>query len=158
MPAALNAIVGLKPTRGAISASGVVPACRTLDTISIFALTVDDATTVAQTAYAHDPDDSFSRSLGMPSLTRIPERTTLGVPRAEDLIFFDDSSQEDGFHKGLKALRALGVELREISFAPFYAIAERLYAGAWVAERYTVVEKLLEQMPEALHPVTRKVI
>ena len=82
-PAALNGIVGLKPTLGALSTSGVVPACRTLDTISIFARDVADAFTVYQEACAFDEADAYSRSFPRPSLSAFPSGFRLGVPRAD---------------------------------------------------------------------------
>ena len=97
MPAALNNIVGLKPTLGALSNSGVVPACKTLDTISIFALTVPDAWTVFKAAAGYDADDAYSRTVDTPTLTAPPLATRIGVPDTATREFFGDTVQADCF-------------------------------------------------------------
>ncbi|WP_223423538.1 allophanate hydrolase [Tateyamaria pelophila] len=158
VPAALNNIVGLKPTLGALSASGVVPACRTLDTISIFALTVDDAYAAFAVARGFDPADAYSKPLTHQELTapRMPLR--VGVPNADTIEFFGDDVQKDAFDRDVALLAATGATIETIDFEPLYAIARMLYEGAWVAERYTVIDALLASNPDAIHPVTRKII
>jgi allophanate hydrolase len=158
VPAALNNIVGLKPSLGALSATGVVPACRTLDTISVFALTVPDAWAAFRAACAFDPDDAFSRALPAPPLSTPPPVITVGVPDADSREFFGDRAQADSFDAALSRLAALGARIVEIDFTPFFDVAKMLYEGAWVAERMTVVEDLLRRDPGALHPVTAKII
>ncbi|MEM1078329.1 MAG: allophanate hydrolase [Pseudomonadota bacterium] len=157
-PAALNNIVGLKPSLGALSASGVVPACRTLDTISIFAATVSDAYAVFDVARAYDATDAYSKPLPATALTPPAAGLAIGVPNAATRIFFDDAAQAEMFDAALAQLRALGAEIREVDFTPLYDVAEMLYEGAWVAERYTVVESLMAEDPSALHPTTAKII
>ncbi|WP_424970229.1 allophanate hydrolase [Dinoroseobacter sp. S76] len=157
-PAALNNIVGLKPSLGALSASGVVPACRTLDTISIFAATVSDAYAVFDVARAYDAADAYSKPLPATALLPPAAGLTVGVPNAATRIFFDDAAQAEMFDAALDQLRALGAEIREVDFTPLYDVAEMLYEGAWVAERYTVVEALMAEDPDALHPTTAKII
>lgn len=158
VPAALNNIVGLKPTLGALSASGVVPACRTLDTISIFALTVDDAYAAFSVARGFDPTDAYSKPLPHENLTEPAGTLRIGVPDAGSIEFFGDTVQQAAFERDVAVLRARGAEIVEIDFAPLYAIADMLYEGAWVAERYTVIADLLATNPDALHPVTRQII
>ena len=158
VPAGLNNIVGLKPTLGALSASGVVPACRTLDTISIFALTVDDAYAVHQAAAQYDAEDAYAREIRTPPAGAAPPELTIGVPTPETLEFFGDEAQRASFAATLEALRAQGRKIKEIDFQPFYAVAEMLYEGAWVAERHSVIEELLARDPEAVHPTTRKIV
>ena len=97
VPAALNGIVGLKPSLGALSTSGVVPACRTLDTISIFARDVADAFLVYQEACAFDEADAYSRAFPRPALSAFPSGFRLGVPRADQRQFFDDAEFVSGF-------------------------------------------------------------
>lgn len=157
VPAAFNNIVGLKPTRGLISIRGVVPACRSLDCVSLFALTVGDALDVLSVAQAFDPADPFSRQAtarGVPDL----ERFNFGVPAARDLEFFGDKEAARLFAAFLKRLEALGGTEVEIDYRPFLETARLLYEGPWVAERYLAVRELIERKPEALHPVTREVI
>ena len=158
VPAALNNIVGLKPTLGALSATGLVPACRTLDTISVFALTVADAYTAFQAAASYDPRDSYSRDIPTPDLDQAPPVRTIGIPSRESIRFEGDTAQAASFAATVEALRAAGAEVREIDFAPLYEIAELLYYGPWVAERYAATEALISKTPEALFPVPRKII
>ncbi|MBO6756110.1 MAG: allophanate hydrolase [Roseibium sp.] len=158
VPAALNNIVGLKPTLGALSGTGVVPACRTLDTISIFALTVQDAWRAFQCAAKYDPADAFARPLRTPELCAPPSPVTIGVPNSETIAFFGDAIQAESFQAALNTLETLGARIVPMDFTPFYKIADMLYEGAWVAERMTVIEDLLKNNPDAVHPVTREVI
>ncbi len=158
VPAALNNIVGLKPTLGALSNTGVVPACRTLDTLSVFALTVPDAYAAFRVAAAYDPADAYSRAIPAPDLGLPPAALTVGVPDAATREFFGDAAHAAMFGAALARLKALGHTVREIDFTPFYEVAKMLYEGAWVAERMTVVETLMREQPDALHPVTRKII
>jgi len=158
VPAALNNIVGLKPTCGALSASGVVPACRTLDTISIFALTVDDAYDAFRVAAAFDSADAYSQAVPAPPLTELPPAFRVGTPSAESREFFGDAAQAASFEVALGQIEDLGGEIVEIDFDPLYRVANLLYSGSWVAERYTVIEDLLKSDPDAIHPVTRAII
>jgi len=158
VPAALNNIVGLKPTLGALSASGVVPACRTLDTVSIFALTVDDAYEAFAVARGFDPSDAYSKQLEHQDLTATPMPLRVGVPDAASIEFFGDDVQQAAFDRDVALLKTKGALIEYVDFAPLYAIANMLYDGAWVAERYTVIDDLLAMNPDAIHPVTRKII
>ncbi len=92
VPAMLNNIVGLKPSLGLISNAGLVPACRTLDCISVFALTVDDAVTALSAMAGPDDADPFSRDRPLGAVTAFPAQLRLGVPRSGQLIFFGDAS------------------------------------------------------------------
>jgi allophanate hydrolase len=158
VPAALNNIVGLKPTLGALSASGVVPACRTLDTISIFALTVDDAYAAFEVARGFDPADAYSKPIPHHPLAAPKPALRIGVPDADTITFLGDEVQKAAFERDIATLAATGASIEYINFEPFYAIARMLYEGAWVAERYTVIEDLLKTDPDAIHPVTRQII
>jgi allophanate hydrolase len=158
VPAALNGIVGLKPSLGALSAAGVVPACRTLDTISIFARDVVDAYTVFEAACGYDESDAFSRPFPPPALSGVPTGFRIGVPRPEQLDFFGDAEAEAAFARDLAAVEALGLHLVEFDLAPFAEVARLLYEGPWVAERYAATKPLIDTNPDALHPVTRAII
>lgn len=157
-PAALNNIVGLKPTLGALSASGVVPACRTLDTISIFALTVADAHAAFRAAAVYDAADSYARDIAAPAPGAVPAGLRIGIPSKDSIKFFGDDVQAASFADAVALLKASGAVITEVDFATFYDVADMLYYGAWVAERYTVIEDLLKTDPDAIHPVTRKII
>ena len=158
VPAAMNGIVGLKPTLGALSTRGVVPACRTLDCVSIFALTPDDAFSVFEEAFGFDQVDPYSKDLAKPSRGALPSHLRVGVPDSATRDFLDDQVQEKSFQSSLRLLEKLGVEILELDFSPFFEVAKLLYNGPWVAERYVVIRDLLKNQPDAVHPVTRKVI
>jgi allophanate hydrolase len=158
VPAALNNIVGLKPSLGAISGTGLVPACRTLDTISIFALTVPDAYAAFQVAAQYDPADPYARNLATPPLSAPPPRLVVGIPDAATLEFFGDTVQAASFEATCALLTEMGCEIRELDFTPIFEVAKMLYEGAWVAERMTVIEDLLRKDPDAVHPVTRQIV
>ncbi|MDB6043372.1 MAG: allophanate hydrolase [Gammaproteobacteria bacterium] len=162
VPAAFNNIVGLKPTCGALSTSGVVPACRSLDCVSIFALTADDAARVYAVAAGFDPDDPYSKAVSLRGLAATGPLAALGfrfgVPRADQLEFFGDSEYAHLFEAAVTRLEALGGRRVEIDFDPFRATARLLYEGPWVAERYCAVGDFLERQPQSMHPITRQII
>ena len=157
VPAMLNNIVGLKPSFGMISTAGVVPACRTLDCVSVFSLTVDDAMTALAAMAGPDGADPFSRNRPLQQMTTFPANLRLGVPRSGQLIFFGDKASETAYGDALKRWTALGATLVEFDLEPFYETARLLYEGPWVAERYLVIRDLLASSPEAIHPVTREI-
>lgn len=159
VPAALNNIVGLKPTRGVWSMNGVVPACRSLDTVSVFTLISEDAETVFEIAAQHDKSDAYSRSSTRNGLdfSALPS-WKVGVPNAQTLQFFGDEHNAQLFEQAQAQARELGAEIIEIDFAPFLEAARLLYDGPWVAERFRVAQSLIENQPDALLPVTREII
>jgi len=161
VPAAFNNLIGLKPTLGALSCRGVVPACRSLDAVSIFALTADDARRVYTVARGFDPADAYSLALaderrGARNLDL--QGLAVGLPRPSQLSFFGDADYSRLFAETVDQLQACGAQPVEIDFEPFLAAARLLYEGPWVAERYCAVGDFLEQHPEAVHPVTRQII
>jgi allophanate hydrolase len=157
VPAMLNNIVGLKPSLGMISTAGVVPACRTLDCVSIFSLTVDDAATALGVMAAADPFDPFSRDRPFGARTAFPTGLRLGVPRPGQLIFFGDKAAEAAYGEALARFETLGAKLVDFDLEPFYETARLLYEGPWVAERYLVIRDLLASDADAIHPVTREI-
>ena len=159
VPAAFNGIVGLKPTRGWVSAAGVVPACRSLDCISIFAKDVADVEAVFHVARGYDSRDSFSRipesgAGASPWLTAPAFR--FGVP--SELEFFGDDEAAKLFHQAIEKLKTQGGEPVSVDYTPFRKTAELLYAGPWVAERYAAIRTFFEAHAEAVHPVVRGII
>jgi allophanate hydrolase len=157
VPAMLNNIVGLKPSLGLISTAGLVPACRTLDCVSIFSLTVDDAMTALAAMAGPDGADPFSRNRPLAVMNVLPRQLRLGVPRNGQLIFFGDKASEAAYRGALRRWTALGADLVEFDLEPLYETARLLYEGPWVAERYLVIRNLLASSPEAIHPVTREI-
>src|ERR1700716_1455419 len=158
VPAMLNNIVGLKPSLGLVSTAGLVPACRTLDCVSVLSLTVDDAMTALATMAGPDGADPFSRNRPLAEMTTFPANLRLAVPRSGQLIFFGDKVSEKAYGDALKRWTALGATLVEFDLEPLYETARLLYEGPWVAERYLVIRNLLASSPEAIHPVTREII
>jgi allophanate hydrolase len=157
IPAGLNNLVGLKPTRGLLSSSGLLPACRTLDCISLFTRTVAEAAKILPVVSGYDESDPYSRSSPLvPPSPVNPLR--IGVPRADQLEFFGNDAARALFDAACQRWRDLGATLVEVDFSPFLEAANLLYAGPWVAERYAAIRKFIESRPEALHPVTRQII
>ena len=158
IPAAFNNIVGLKPTKGLISMRSVVPACRTQDAVSIFALTVADAARVASSAIAFDPEDNFAR-VNPPRfmVSSTPKPLRVGIPQ-DDIEFFGDTSYAALYRAAAARMAALGAKLVSIDFAPFQQAATLLYGGPWVAERLVAVGDLIDRNPTAIHPVVRSIL
>jgi allophanate hydrolase len=157
VPAAFNEIVGLKASKGALSTSGVVPACRTLDVVSIFAQSSAEAAIVFAAARGFDPTDPWSRRSGQPKAWPA-ERFRFGVPAAGWLRFFGDESAPALFEAATVRLEAMGGTRAEFDYRIFHDAAQLLYSGPWVAERFAAIRKLAEEKPEALHPVTAQII
>jgi len=157
VPAGFCNVVGLKPTRGAISTRGVLPACRSLDCVSIFALTVQDAWTVYEAAKGHDADDPYSRrdALRCPGAT---PRIRCGVPPAAQREFFGDGAAQCAFDRALTVLSSIGCDLVEVDYTPFSAAARLLYEGPWIAERLAAIEPFVASSADAMHPVVRDII
>ncbi len=158
IPAGLNNIVGLKPSLGLVSNAGVVPACRSLDCVSVFALSTDDAWTALAAMAGPDGADSYTRSLrlGMPG--ELAPALRLAVPRAADRQFFGDKRAKASFDAALKCVAKLGLTIVETDLAPFLEAARLLYEGPWIAERYAAVGEFIDRHPKQVHPVTRKII
>ncbi|MFO8005251.1 allophanate hydrolase [Thioalkalivibrio sp.] len=161
VPAAFNNLIGVKPTRGLLSAAGVVPACRTLDTVSIFALDAPDAMRVLAVTAVHDPADPYARKDRVPALGLAGMPVSgfrFGVPAAGQLQFFGDRDYQALFAAAVQRLKELGGEAVEINLSPFLEAARLLYEGPWVAERYAAIRDFFDARPEALVEVTREII
>lgn len=158
VPAMLNNIVGLKPSLGLVSTRGVVPACRTLDCVSIFALTVDDAWTALAAMAGPDPRDPYSRARPLGAPGAHPPGLRIGVPRPDQRLFFGDERAAADYTAALARFPCLGLPLVEVDIASFLETARLLYEGPWLAERYAAARRVIERTPEAVHPVTREII
>lgn len=158
IPAGFNNLIGLKPTKGLVSTRGVVPACRSLDCVSIFALTAEDAHAVFDVMARFDAQDPYSRVERPAGGTFSFEGCRVGVPRTAQLEFFGNREYEKLFYAAVEKLERLGAKRVTVDFAPFLAAARLLYEGPWVAERYVAIREFLEKNPQALHPVTREII
>ncbi|MEW5791622.1 MAG: allophanate hydrolase [Pseudomonadota bacterium] len=157
VPAAFNNLIGLKPTRGLLSTRGVVPACRSLDCVSIFALTSPDAAEVLRVVADFDPKDAYARPAPA-DMAELPARPRIGVPLASQLDFFDNPDYAALFEQALAQARMLDAELVPLDITPLLEAARLLYEGPWVAERYAAIRAFIETQPKSLHPVTRAVI
>ncbi len=160
VPAGFNNIVGLKPTRGLLSNGGVFPACRSVDCVSIFALTVDDAMAVLDVAGGYDTRDIYSRAapdMFKASIVAKPARFRFGVPRDDQLQFFGNDAAARLFIRAVQGMVELGGKRIEIDYAPFADTAALLY-GPFVAERTAALGKFLTEHGDAIHPVVRKII
>jgi len=141
-----------------VSCAGVVPACRSLDCVSVFALTVDDAITALGVLCGLDEADPYSYAHPLQAVGPMPNDLKLGVPITGQRLFFGDQHSADAYGEALARLATLGAKIVEIDIEPFYVVARLLYEGPWVAERYLAVQSLIASSPESMHPVTREVI
>jgi allophanate hydrolase len=158
VPAAFNNLVGHKPTCGLLSTSGVVPACRTLDCVSIFALTAADATKILESAQGFDVEDAYSRKATVEVSTISDKSFTFGVPKQNQLAFFNNAETPELFKQAIKQLESLGGKAVEIDFEVFLETARFLYEGPWVAERYAAIRDFFETKSDAIFPVTKQII
>ncbi|MET0147424.1 MAG: allophanate hydrolase [Ilumatobacteraceae bacterium] len=159
VPAACNGIVGLKPTRGRLSSAGVVPACRSLDCVSVFATDVDRARLVASIAAAPDDADPWSRTAPPSGHAPAPGRAPrIGVARPGDLTFDGDPDGSARHAAAVERLVATGVEVVEIGIGPFLEVSDLLYGASFVAERYEAIGEFLERHPDDVHPVVASII
>ncbi len=158
VPAGLNNLVGLKPTLGAVPVKGVVPACRTLDCVSVFGLTVEDSWAVAAAMAGYEAADPWSRRLSLGAFGARPPRLRAGIPDAASRRFFGDAQSERAFDSALALHAAQGLDLVPIDCAPLFAVAALLYEGAWVAERYAAIRPFIAAHRDALHPVTASIV
>ena len=158
VPAALNGVVGYKPTRGLLSTAGVVPACRTLDCVSVFATTIEDARRVGELLVGHDEADPYSRPAADDvSLTgTAPETPTVGV--FEHTEHFGDDAASALFDDAVDRVESAGAEIVSVSEEPFRETAQLLYGGPWVAERFSAVGDFIQAEPDAVLDVIREII
>jgi allophanate hydrolase len=151
VPAGFNNIVGLKPSRGLISARGVLPAAQSIDCVSILARTVGMAVKVLETVMGHDPLDAYSRKLAMASQA-FPAAFRFGVPST--LAFEGDSAAREAFAQAVARLEAMGGSAVPIDFAPLAEVAGLLYESALVAERYSAIRSFFDSHDnEVMQPV-----
>jgi len=161
VPAMFNNLIGLKPTRGAVSTRGVVPACRTLDCVSIFTETALDASIVLGVARGFDLQDPYSRAprIGEGAAPWVASAAfRFGVPAADLLEFYGDPHNLGLYEQAVAKLVSLGGEAVEIDLAPFLAAAQLLYKGPWVAERYAAIAPFIEGHAKEMNPTVAQII
>ena len=157
VPAGFNGIVGLKPTFGIVSAAGVVPACRSIDCVSIFAQSADDAQAVLDVAAAFDPRDAYSRPRAA-APPAIPERFHFAVPAVDQRIFCGDAEAQRSYEAALERITACGGTPVPVDMTPCYEAAEMLYSAACVAERTAAFGDFAQAHPDALLDITRTIV
>jgi allophanate hydrolase len=154
VPAAFNGLVGLKPSKGRWSTTGLLPACRSLDCVTVFAADAEDAALVdAVAAGGFDEVDAYSRRL---SDGPLGER--VGVPLAASMPWFGDHESQRLFARAVERLAEQGYAIREVDIAPLLAAAKLLYEGPWVAERTAAIEDFLRERPDAVDPAVREIV
>jgi allophanate hydrolase len=160
VPAAFNNLIGLKPTRGVLSTAGVVPACRTLDCVSILASDCHDAHRVWSAAKGFDSSHPFSRAprSGEDAAPWLNAAFRFGVPRSEQLEFFGDEEAKARYTEAVRKIEKVGGERVEIDFSVFRSAAELLYEGPWVAERLAAIQSFMQNHSEEMNPVVRGII
>jgi allophanate hydrolase len=165
VPAGFNNIVGLKPTPGSVPMQGVLPACRTLDVVSVFALTVADAALVMSLMEGTDDGPVFQQHAPRTTwLGRLGQPLRIGVPTAPEVdatLGFDAAWETAVQQASQHAQQGPGhtrVEVVPVDMQPFYDVARLLYDGPWVAERHAVIENLLNSHPDTIDPVVRAVV
>ena len=162
IPAAFNNIIGMKPTRGLLSCSGVVPACKSLDCVSLFATTTEDLQQIFSVCSDFDITDAYARVNKSENANVVLPQTrkefTFAVPKDSQLQFFGNKDYEKLFTRAVAQLESLGGKKKEIDYDPFNDAALLLYQGPWVSERYIACQPLIDEHPEALLEVTRGII
>jgi allophanate hydrolase len=158
VPAALNHLVGLKPTKGRWSTRGVVPACRTQDCVAVFTSTSAEAAVLDDVLTGFDPEEPFSRRAPEPRASASPTGLRLGMPRPDQLNWLADAQSARLFAAAVARLTAMAAEIVEIDIEPLISAAALLYQGPWVAERTLVAEPLLRTKPGALDPTVRAIL
>jgi len=155
VPAAFNNIVGIKPTPGLVSSSGVVPACRSLDCVNVFAASVADGVAIRRIIEGTDADDAYSIK---PAPKRLPAQPRVGVLMAKDREFYGDADSAALYEAAIARGKTLGWEIAEFDYAPFAEIAALLYEGPWLAERLAAIEPFLAVRPDAIEPTVHGLI
>lgn len=159
VPACFHNLYGVKPSLGLLSTRGVVPACATLDTISLFALTADDAAKLLDITATYDDQCAWSRqhnfSVHGKRYGKAPATFRFGVPLESQ--WQTDAAYTQGMQQAIAELEAIGGEKVELDCSPLLAAARLLYEGPWVAERYHVIRELMKSHPDAVHPVTLEI-
>jgi allophanate hydrolase len=153
VPAAFNHLVGFKPTKGRWSTQGLVPACRTIDCITVFTDTLSDARLVDDVLAGFDATDPFSKALA--DIPLRPKR--IGVPRRDQRAWFGDCQSEYLYGQAVARLGG-DAEIVELDISPLNEAASLLYNGPWVAERTAAIEDLLASNPDAIHDTVRQIV
>ncbi|MDY3200369.1 MAG: allophanate hydrolase [Arcobacter sp.] len=157
VPAAFNNLIGLKATKGVISTSGVVPACRSLDCVTVFAKELDSIKEVFKVANAYDEEDIYSRHYEKVEFEE-KAKFSFAIPKKEQLKFFGDEEAKNLFEEAIKKFESLGGKAFEIDYEPFNESANLLYSGPWVTERFIAIKEVITKTPQVVEQTVRKII
>ena len=159
VPAAFNNLVGYKPTRGWLSTRGVVPACRSLDCISVFTYTAEDAACILAVTAGYDNNDIYSRQREAQEINfSLTPHFRFGVPRAEQRQFFGNNDNLRLFNAQIALLQKLGGEAIDIDFSPFLEAGRLLYEGPWIGERFAAIREFFKRNNEEVISPVREII
>lgn len=157
VPAAFNNLIGVKASKGVVSTSGVVPACRSLDCVTIFTKTLTEAKTVFEIANSYDEEDIYSR-VYTPTSKKSKKNFTFAIPKKEQLEFFGDEGAKKLYFEAVEKFESLGGKALEIDFTPFIQSANLLYSGPWVTERFIAIKDVITKNEELVNPTVRTII
>lgn len=157
VPAAFNNLIGLKATKGVLSTNGVVPACRSLDCVTVFAKDLDSISQVLEIANAYDEEDIYSRNYEKVEFKE-KAKFSFVIPKKEQLKFFGDEEAKKLFEKAVKKFESLGGKAFEIDYEPFNESANLLYSGPWVTERFIAIKDVITKTSQIVEPTVRKII
>ncbi len=160
VPAAFNNLIGLKATKGLLSTSGVVPACRSLDCVTVFAKDLDSISQVFEIVNVYDEEDIYSRNYEGVEKIEFEEKAkfSFAIPKKEQLKFFGDEEAKKLFEEAVKKFESLGGKAFEIDYEPFNESANLLYSGPWVVERFIAIKDVITKTPQIVEPTVRKII
>ena len=160
VPAAFNNLIGLKATKGVLSTSGVVPACRSLDCVTVFAKDLDSISQVFEIVNVYDEEDIYSRNYESVEKIEFEEKAkfSFAIPKKEQLKFFGDEEAKKLFEEAVKKFESLGGKAFEIDYEPFNESANLLYSGPWVVERFIAIKDVITKTPQIVEPTVRKII
>ena len=158
VPASFNNLLGFKPTRGKISCRGVVPACKSLDCVSIFASQIRDVSKVLKILDRWDPKDPFSRETQTEWSGEIPKSPRVALMNLDQWEFFGDEQAQAAYQESIQVLNTAGMKTKPVDLRLFLEVAKLLYDGPWIAERYLATSPLIEKSTGSLLPETRTII
>lgn len=158
VPAAFNNLIGVKPSRGLLSVSGVLPAGHSLDCVTLFCLNCNDAETLLALTAKFDAGDEYSRAATLTMSATANRKLKIGIAQKEQLEFFGDAGYAAAYNAFVAGLSNQNVELVPTDISPLLECARLLYEGPYVAERYAAIEEFVTKTPQLMNPVVRAII
>lgn len=160
VPAAMNNVVGVKPTLGLVSSSGLVYNNRFFDCVPVFASSVEDGYAVLEVIRGMDPEDAFSLSDAddIALSAELPARFRFALPRRDQLRFFGDVLAEAAFAQAVDDIRAIGGVSVEIDFDLFIEAGKLPFDSGLLAERSLSYGEIVQSRPDTVHPAVAAMI